>query len=101
MMQGLEVLQDCRSGSMACSASARLLHQQICWQHIHSLLRLCALQPAHTANRVLCALLLQALATEPPGVRAAVQEAVSALAAAYKGCTGDHWGGAAACQQRG
>lgn len=30
-----------------------------------------------------------ALATEPPGVRASLQEAVSSLASAYKGCSGD------------
>jgi len=30
----------------------------------------------------------QALVTEPPGVRASVQEAVGSLAAAYRGCTG-------------
>ena len=29
-----------------------------------------------------------ALATEPPGVRAALQEALGALAGAYAGCTG-------------
>lgn len=29
-----------------------------------------------------------ALATEPPGVRASLQEAVSSLASAYKGCSG-------------
>lgn len=33
-----------------------------------------------------------ALATEPPGVRAALQEALGALAGAYIGCKGAHRG---------
>lgn len=31
-----------------------------------------------------------ALSSEPPGVRASLQEAVSTLATAYKGCSGKH-----------
>ena len=34
-----------------------------------------------------------ALSSEPPGVRASLQEAVSTLATAYKGCSGKHWEG--------
>lgn len=45
----------------------------------------------------------QALVTEPPGVRASVQEAVGSLAAAYRGCTGGRLPTIAppqACEQR-
>ncbi|KAK9795879.1 hypothetical protein WJX73_005986 [Symbiochloris irregularis] len=34
--------------------------------------------------------MFQALATEPPGVRASLQEAISCLASAYRGCSGDN-----------
>lgn len=40
------------------------------------------------ADASVAARFFAALATEPPGVRAALQEALSALAGAYAGCTG-------------
>ena len=37
----------------------------------------------------IAAQMFSALSVEPPGVRAALQEAVSTLSSAYKGCSGD------------
>ncbi len=51
--------------------------------------QLAARAPALFAKDVgIAARFFEALVSEPPGVRAAVQEALGALASAYRGCTG-------------
>lgn len=48
--------------------------------------------PALVRSRVDIAVrCFEALSTEPSGIRAAVQEATSTLAAAYEGCSGVYW----------